>query len=50
MIDLLTCREFKLEITNIQMIFVYKGDILDINEIFKDLATMVNEQDDMIGE
>ena len=30
--------------------YLFKGDILDINEIFKDLATMVYEQGDMVGE
>ncbi len=29
--------------------YLLKGDILDINEIFRDLATMVYEQGDMVG-
>ena len=29
--------------------FRLQGDILDINEIFRDLATMVYEQGEMVG-
>lgn len=28
---------------------ILQGDILDINEIFRDLATMVYEQGDLVG-
>ena len=30
-------------------LYLLQGDILDVNTIFKDLATMVHEQGDMIG-
>ena len=29
--------------------FLSQSDILDVNQIFKDLATMVHEQGDIIG-
>ncbi len=31
-------------------LFVFQHDILDVNDIFRDLGTMVHEQGDMIGE
>lgn len=31
------------------LICTFQSDILDVNEIFKDLATLVNEQGETIG-
>ena len=30
-------------------VFLFQSDILDVNQIFKDLGTMVYEQGEMIG-
>ena len=32
------------------VLFSWQADIVGVNEIFRDLATMVHEQGDMIGE
>ena len=34
----------------IHFIFSFQSDILDVNQIFKDLAVMIHDQGDMIGE
>lgn len=35
---------------NIQLLFSLQRDMLDVNQIMKDLASMVHEQGDTIGE